>query len=84
MSNQRSTWNGLTIILGREEMAAYMRCSTATIDRLIRYHSFPACPLPSNKLATTVTLISAWMQARADIYRRLKDEHRQDSTPDQE
>jgi predicted DNA-binding transcriptional regulator AlpA len=73
MSDKPTGWNGLTIILGREEMAQYMRCSVPTIDRYIKNHGFPAAPLPSGRLATTATLIAAWLEARGKLYREIKE-----------
>jgi hypothetical protein len=69
----RPTWQP-KLLVGRAEVAEYLQVHINTLDRWVKHRGFPMCPLPSGRLATSYWLIDAWLQARGNEYRRIRDE----------
>jgi predicted DNA-binding transcriptional regulator AlpA len=49
------------VLVGMDKIAAYMGISVPTLYRWRRKHNFPARPLPSGQVATSIRLIDQWM-----------------------
>ena len=69
----RPTWQP-KLLVGRKAVADYLQVHINTLDRMVKYRGFPMCPLPSGRLATSYWLIDAWLMARGNEYRRIRDE----------
>jgi hypothetical protein len=72
------------LIIGRAEVARYLQCSVNTVDRYVRKHGLPLCPLPSGRLATSYFLLDAWLQSRGKQYQELRGKQYKELSNDED